>query len=161
VQCGTGRTGSLFAYEQTGVTPDIVTLAKPLAGGLPMGATLVNEKIAACIKPGDHATTFGGGPLVSAVACAVFETIAQPEFLAEVRRKSALIRKLAKSQIRGQGLMLGIELDKPVAPFVQAAFDKGLLITSAGENVIRLLPPLVVSDDDIAQAVDILNEVLA
>jgi acetylornithine/N-succinyldiaminopimelate aminotransferase len=162
VQCGIGRTGSLFAYEQTGVTPDIVTLAKPLAGGLPMGATLVNEKIAACIKPGDHATTFGGGPLVSTVACAVFETIAQPEFLAEVRRKGELLtRKLGNSKARGLGLMLGIELDHAVAPYVQTAFEKGLLITSAGENVIRLLPPLVVSDDDIAQAVDILNEVLA
>lgn len=169
VQCGMGRTGSLFAYEQTGVVPDIVTLAKPLAGGLPMGAALVNEKIAAVMKPGDHATTFGGGPVVSAVACAVLETIAQPAFLAEVQRKGGLLaqglRTLASSQariigVRGVGLMWGIEFDTPVAPFVSAAFEKGLLVTSAGENVIRLLPPLVISAAEIAEAVDILREVV-
>lgn len=159
VQCGIGRTGTLFAYEQTGVTPDIVTLAKPLAGGLPMGATLVSEKIAATIKPGDHATTFGGGVLVSTVACAVFETIAQPAFLAEVRRKAELLSGSLKNA-RGAGLMIGIEFDKPVAPLVQAAFEKGLLICSAGENVIRLLPPLVISDAEIAEAVTILNDVV-
>jgi predicted acetylornithine/succinylornithine family transaminase len=169
VQCGMGRTGSLFAYEQSAVTPDIVTMAKPLAGGLPMGATLVNEKIAAAIKPGDHATTFGGGPVVSSVACAVFETIAQPAFLSEVTRKGELLRgalhKLANSHtpilgVRGVGLMVGIEFDKPVAPYASAAFERGLLVTSAGDNVIRLLPPLVVSDDEIAEAVSILAEVI-
>ncbi|MGQ0812863.1 MAG: aspartate aminotransferase family protein [Gemmatimonadota bacterium] len=159
VQCGMGRTGSLFAYEQTGVTPDIVTLAKPLAGGLPMGATLVTEKIAATIKPGDHATTFGGGPLVSTVACAVIETIAAPEFLADVKRKGELLRSSLQN-VRGIGLMLGIELPVPAAPFIQAAFEKGLLVCSAGDNVIRLLPPLVISDDEIGEAVEILNEVL-
>lgn len=169
VQCGIGRTGSLFAYEQTGVTPDIVTLAKPLAGGLPMGATLVNERIAAAIKPGDHATTFGGGPLVSTVASAVFETIAQPDFLAEVQRKgkvlSSALRTISSSHhpiitIRGVGLMWGIEFDQPVAPLIDAAFEQGLLLCSAGENVIRLLPPLVISDDEIAEAMDIVNEVV-
>lgn len=164
VQCGIGRTGTLFAYEQTGVTPDIVTLAKPLAGGLPMGATLVTEKIASTIKPGDHATTFGGGALVSAVACAVVEHISQPAFLADVRRKGELlqshVRKFASSHVRGVGLMLGLELEQPAAPFVQAAFEKGLLICTAGENVIRLLPPLVISDDEIVEAVQVLNEVL-
>jgi predicted acetylornithine/succinylornithine family transaminase len=159
VQCGLGRTGSLFAYEQTGVTPDIVTLAKPLAGGLPMGATLVTEKIAATIKPGDHATTFGGGPLVSTVALAVLETIAQPKFLADVRRKGEVVKK-ALPAARGVGLMWGLEFDRPVAPMIAAAFEKGLLICSAGENVIRLLPPLVISDAEIAEAVGILNEVI-
>lgn len=164
VQCGIGRTGSLFAYEQTGVVPDIVTLAKPLAGGLPMGAALVNGTVAAAIKPGDHATTFGGGALASTVALAVVDTIAEPAFLAEVRRKGAFmeahLRTLFSSQARGVGLMWGIELDQPAAPYVQAAFEKGLLICSAGENVIRLLPPLVISDDEIAEAVAVLNEVL-
>ena len=163
VQCGMGRTGSLFAYEQSGVVPDILTMAKPLAGGLPMGATLVNEKIAAVIKQGDHATTFGGGPVVSSVACAVFETIAQPEFLGEVTRKGELLAKKLSAVtpgVRGAGLMVGIELDKPVAPFVSAAFERGLLVTSAGDNVIRLLPPLVVSDDEINEAVTILGEVI-
>ncbi len=164
VQCGLGRTGSLFAYEQTGVTPDIVTLAKPLAGGLPMGATLVSEKIAACVKAGDHATTFGGGPVVSAVACAVLQTIAQPAFLAEVKRKgeklAAQLGQLNNVTIRGAGLMWGIELAEPVAPYIDGAFDKGLLLCSAGENVIRLLPPLVISDAEIAEAVSVLAEVL-
>jgi predicted acetylornithine/succinylornithine family transaminase len=159
VQCGIGRTGSLFAYEQTGVTPDIVTLAKPLAGGLPMGATLVSEKVAASIKPGDHATTFGGGPLTSTVALAVLDTIAQPEFLAEVSRKGALLKQ-GLPNARGVGLMLGIEFDRPVAPMIAAAFEKGLLVCSAGENVIRLLPPLVISDDEIVEAVQILTEVM-
>lgn len=159
VQCGIGRTGSLFAYEQTGVTPDIVTLAKPLAGGLPMGATLVNEAIGASIKPGDHATTFGGGPLVSTVALAVLETIGQPDFLADVKRKGDLLKQ-ALPGARGVGLMLGIELEEPAAPYVQAAFEKGLLICTAGENVIRLLPPLVISDDEIVEAVEILREVM-
>jgi acetylornithine/N-succinyldiaminopimelate aminotransferase len=170
VQCGMGRTGSLFAYEQFGVTPDIVTLAKPLAGGLPMGATLVNEKIAECIKPGDHATTFGGGPVVSAVACAVIQTIAQPSFLAEVQRKAeklgAALHALSRSHAhalsaRGAGLMWGVEFDCAVAPYVQAAFEKGLLITSAGENVIRLLPPLVISDAEIDEGMAILQQVLS
>lgn len=160
VQCGVGRTGTFFAYEQTGVTPDIVTLAKPLAGGLPMGATLVAEKIAQTIKAGDHATTFGGGPLAAAVACAVVETIMHPEFLAEVARKGQLLRKLLPDS-RGVGLMLGIELTQPAGPVVEAAFEKGLLICSAGENVIRLLPPLVISDEEVHEGVRILSEVLA
>ena len=163
VQCGLGRTGALFAYEHSGVVPDIVTLAKPLAGGLPMGATLVNEKIAAVIKPGDHATTFGGGPVVSSVACAVFETIAQPEFLRDVTRKGELLAKklsAVTSGVRGAGLMVGIEFDKPVASYVAAAYERGLLVTSAGENVIRLLPPLVVSAEEINEAVAILGEVI-
>jgi predicted acetylornithine/succinylornithine family transaminase len=159
VQCGIGRTGTLFAYEQTGVTPDIVTLAKPLAGGLPMGATLVADRVAQSIKPGDHATTFGGGALASSVACAVVTTIAQPEFLAHVNRMSALLAA-ALPNVRGAGLMLGIELAGPAAPFIAAAFERGLLVCAAGENVIRLLPPLVVSEAEINEAVDILNEVL-
>ncbi|HUP89902.1 MAG TPA: acetylornithine/succinylornithine family transaminase [Longimicrobiales bacterium] len=159
VQCGLGRTGSLFAYEQTGVVPDIVTLAKPLAGGLPMGATLITEKIANTIKPGDHATTFGGGPLVASVACAVFEYVSAADFLRDVHRRGLLL-KSALPNARGLGLMLGIELDRAAAPLVDAAYEKGLLICSAGENVIRLLPPLIVSDDEIAEAVQILNEVV-
>jgi acetylornithine/succinyldiaminopimelate/putrescine aminotransferase len=130
----------------------------------------VNEKVAATIKAGDHATTFGGGPVVSSVACAVFETIMRPEFLLDVQRKGQLLgaslRSLARSparplaDARGVGLMWGIEFEQPVAPFVAAAFEKGLLVTSAGDNVIRLLPPLVISDAEIAEAVSILAEVI-
>ena len=168
VQCGLGRTGTLFAHEHFGVTPDIMTLAKPLAGGLPMGATLVTEKIANTIKPGDHATTFGGGQLVSTVAHAVVQHIADPAFLAEVKAKgelmAALLGKLTKlekvKEVRGVGMMWGIELTEAAAPYVAKLFDNGLLVTSAGENVIRLLPPLVVSDQQIAEAVQLIAEVL-
>jgi acetylornithine/N-succinyldiaminopimelate aminotransferase len=168
VQCGLGRTGSLFAHEQLGVTPDIMTLAKPLAGGLPMGATLVTEKVAKVIKTGDHATTFGGGALVSTVAHAVVQHIADPTFLAEVNAKgkqfatllSALTALPKVKEVRGVGMMWGIELTEAAGPYVSQLFDAGLLVTSAGENVIRLLPPLVVSHDEIDRGVQMIKEVL-
>lgn len=168
VQCGLGRTGALFAHEHLGVTPDIMTLAKPLAGGLPMGAVLVTENIAAPLKVGDHATTFGGGPLVSTVAHAVVQHISQPAFLGDVRtngqRLSAALAQLTQlekvKEVRGVGMMWGIELTEAAAPYVTAAFNAGLLVTSAGENVLRLLPPLVVSGQDIDHAVRIIAEVL-
>ena len=168
VQCGLGRTGHLFAYEATGVVPDIVTLAKPLAGGLPMGATLLTDRVADTIRPGDHATTFGGGPLVSAVALHVVQRIAEPAFLASVRAagehlgvRLAELRALdSVREVRGTGLMWGIELHVPAAPIVQAALAAGLLVTAAGEQVIRLLPPLVAGKAEIDEAVALLGEVL-
>jgi len=169
VQCGLGRTGTLFAYEQTGVVPDLVTLAKPLAGGLPMGAVLLTEAVAAALKPGDHATTFGGGPLVATVALDVLRTIAEPGFLAAVRENgealgAALARLRAASPkvvaVRGRGLMWGIELVEPAAPYVTAARDRGLLVCTAGAQVIRLVPPLVVTREELERAVAILDEVL-
>lgn len=168
VQCGLGRTGMLFAHEHFGVTPDIMTLAKPLAGGLPMGAVLVSEKIASAIKPGDHATTFGGGALVSTVAHAVVQHIAEPEFMAAVEAKGeklhGLLLRLTElpkvKEVRGIGMMWGIELTEAAAPYVAQLFEKGLLVTSAGENVIRLLPPLVVTDREIENAVQLMSEVL-
>ena len=170
VQCGLGRTGTLFAYEQTGVVPDLVTLAKPLAGGLPMGAVLLTEAVAVALKPGDHATTFGGGPLVATVALDVLRTIADPGFLAAVREKgealgAALSRLRAASPkvgaLRGRGLMWGIELLEPAAPYVTAARERGLLVCTAGAQVIRLVPPLVVTREELERAVAILGEVLA
>src|SRR6184192_4186193 len=143
VQCGLGRTGTLFAYEQAGVVPDILTLAKPLAGGLPMGAVLVTSAVAAALKPGDHATTFGGGPLVAGVALEVVRTIADPAFLAEVRRKAewlgAHLARLAAGaprvrEVRGRGLMWGLELAEPAAPIVAAARERGLLVVTAGRR---------------------------
>ena len=169
VQCGLGRTGTLFAYEQTGVVPDLVTLAKPLGGGLPMGAVLLTEAVAAALKPGDHATTFGGGALVATVALDVLRTIAEPGFLAAVREKgealgAALARLRAASPkvvaVRGRGLMWGIELVEPAAPYVTAARDRGLLVCTAGAQVIRLVPPLVVTREELERAVAILDEVL-
>ena len=170
VQCGLGRTGTLFAYEQAGVTPDMLTLAKPLAGGLPMGAVLVSDRIAAALAPGDHATTFGGGPLVATVALDVLKTIADPEFLSDVRTKGAWLgarlQQVAADSarvraVRGRGLMWGIELGEPAAPFVTAARERHLLVLTAGPNVIRIVPPLTISRDDLDRGVAVLAEVLA
>jgi len=170
VQCGLGRTGTLFAYEQAGVTPDLLTLAKPLAGGLPMGAILVSDRIAAALAPGDHATTFGGGPLVATVALEVLRTIADPDFLSDVRTKGAWmgerLRQLAAASprvkaVRGRGLIWGIELAEPAAPVVAAARERRLLVLTAGPNVIRVVPPLIISQHDLNRGVAVLAEVLA
>ena len=170
VQCGLGRTGTLFAYEQAGVVPDMLTLAKPLAGGLPMGAVLVTDTIAAALKPGDHATTFGGGPLVASVALAVVRALAEPGFLADVRGKGEWLasrlaelaaRRARVSEARGRGLMWGLELREPAAPFVAAARERGLLVATAGPDVIRLVPPLVITREELERGVAILEEVLA
>ena len=170
VQCGLGRTGTLFAYEQAGVTPDMVTLAKPLAGGLPMGAVLLTERIAAALGPGDHATTFGGGPLVATVALEVLRTIAEPDFLQAVaakgerlgaRLKALAVKTKRVREARGRGLMWGVELSEAAAPVVAAARERQLLIASAGPKVLRLVPPLIVSESEIDRAVDVLAEILA
>ena len=172
VQCGLGRTGTLFAYEQAGVTPDLLTLAKPLAGGLPMGAVLLQERVATALAPGDHATTFGGGPFVATVALEVVRTIADPAFLADVRSKgawlgtelNALARRAPPPRVRavrGRGLMWGIELGEPAAPFITAARERRLLVLSAGPNVVRIVPPLTITHDDLQRGVAILDEVLA
>ncbi len=166
IQCGLGRTGTLFAYEQTGVVPDMVTLAKGLGGGLPMGAVLVNERIAAAIQPGDHATTFGGGPFVASVALAQLGVIGEPAFLAEVREKGEWLgQRLAALQarhqgvvaVRGRGLMWGIELEHAVQPVIERAMERGLLVITAGANVIRLLPPLTITREELARGVDMLE----
>lgn len=169
VQCGLGRTGTLFAYEQTDVTPDLLTLAKPLAGGLPMGAVLMTGEIGSALAPGDHATTFGGGPLVASVARDVLRTLADSDFLAAVRargeRLGAGLRMLAARsskihEVRGRGLMWGIQLGEPAAPYVAAARERHLLILSAGPTVIRIVPPLIVTDQHVDRALAVLGEVL-
>lgn len=170
VQCGLGRTGTLFAYEQTGVVPDMVTLAKPLGGGLPMGAVLLTDAIAATLQPGDHATTFGGGPLVASVALEVVRAIGHPAFLDDVRAKgewlAAQLQALVAACLRvrerrGRGLMWGIELTEPAAPFVVAARERGLLVATAGQNVLRLVPPLIITVEEMERGVAVLREVLA
>jgi predicted acetylornithine/succinylornithine family transaminase len=171
VQCGLGRTGTLFAFEPSGVIPDMVTLAKPLAGGLPMGAILVTERVAGALAPGDHATTFGGGPLVASVALEVCRTIGEERFLATVRDRGALLgahlqaiagRSRRVREARGRGLMWGLELaeGETAAAIVTAARERQLLVLSAGPTVIRLLPPLVISDDEVERGAVILSEVL-
>jgi len=135
-----------------------------------MGAVLLTERIAASLKPGDHATTFGGGPLLATVALEVLQTIAAPAFLASVRAKGerlgAVLKALAArsarvKEVRGVGLMWGIELTEPAAPYVAAARERGLLIVTAGPNVLRLVPPLIVADAEIDRAARVLAEVLA
>jgi len=170
VQCGLGRTGTLFASEPSGVVPDMYTLAKPLGGGLPMGAILVSDAIAAALAPGDHATTFGGGPFVATVALEVVRTIAEPEFLAAVRAKGewlvGRLRALATrstrvKEARGRGLMWGLELTEAAAPFVAAARERHLLVLTAGANVIRIVPPLTITREELERGATILEEVLA
>jgi len=170
VQCGLGRTGTLFASEASGVVPDMYTLAKPLGGGLPMGAILVSETIAAALVPGDHATTFGGGPFVASVALEVVRTIADPDFLADVRAKGQLLgarlqalstRSRRVKEARGRGLMWGLELNEVAAPIVAAARERHLLVLTAGPTVIRIVPPLTATREDLERGATILSEVLA
>jgi predicted acetylornithine/succinylornithine family transaminase len=170
VQCGLGRTGTLFASEHSGVVPDMYTLAKPLAGGLPMGAILVSDAIAAALAPGDHATTFGGGPFVATVALEVLRTISDADFLAAVRKKGewlgTQLTKLAAGsprvrEARGRGLMWGLELNEVAAPVVAAARDHHLLVLTAGPTVIRIVPPLTITHEELERGVTILEEVLA
>ncbi|MGE5275339.1 MAG: aspartate aminotransferase family protein [Verrucomicrobiota bacterium] len=154
VQTGVGRTGTFFAFEQSGVRPHLVTLAKGLANGLPIGALLANGD---AFEPGDHASTFGGNPVVCAAACAVVEAV-DDELLANVRERSAQLAKALP--IRGAGLLLGLETDGAASDVVAACLDSGLLVTSAGPTTLRLSPPLTVSADEVAQAVSILQEVI-
>ena len=159
VQCGLGRTGTLWAHEAYGVTPDILTVAKPLAGGLPMGATLVSQRVAQVMAPGDHATTFGGGAVVSAVAAYVVSRLADPAFLAHVRRRGEQLLNGLRDlglphvvDIRGRGLMVGIEFDRDVTPLVQNALEHGLVLVNAGPTVIRMVPPLIISEAEVEEA---------
>lgn len=167
VQCGLGRTGHLFAYEANGVVPDVLTLAKPLAGGLPMGAVLVTADVASFLKPGDHATTFGGGALVASAALEVVRRIADPDLLSHVRDMGERIEQTVRGwaapgivDVRGRGLMWGIELDRPAGPVVAAALERGLLVITAGEKVLRIVPPLVITRDDVDAGLAILRESL-
>lgn len=167
VQCGMGRTGKLWAHEHTGVTPDIMTLAKPLAAGLPIGAILVTQKVADAIKPGDHGSTFAGGLLVTSVASYVFDKISQPEFLAHVaetgeylqERLSEINSPLIKD-VRGRGLMVGLEMTMDVNPLIKAGYEQGLLLVNAGTNVIRFVPPLVATKADVDTLIDRLTFIL-
>jgi acetylornithine/N-succinyldiaminopimelate aminotransferase len=170
VQSGLGRTGSMFAYQQAGVTPDILTLAKPLGGGLPMGAVLIREDLAGAIRPGDHGSTFGGNPVAAAAALAVLDRLTAPGFLETVRKRGVALsrglRKLARrfpdaiAEVRGPGLMIGVEFKGEAGPVLKALREKGILATKAGDNVLRLLPPLVVGAKEIREFLSALEVVL-
>lgn len=168
VQCGLGRTGHIFCFQEFGVEADIITLAKGLGGGLPIGAILCNEKLSNTFTPGDHGSTFGGNPMVCAGALAVLDQICNDELLSSVQAKGKFIRQtLTKSKlplvknIRGLGLMIGIEVSCPPDEIQKKALEKGLLILTAGKNVVRLLPPLTISEIEIKKGLAILLKCLS
>jgi acetylornithine/N-succinyldiaminopimelate aminotransferase len=169
IQCGLGRTGCLFAYENFGVAPDMLTLAKPIAGGLPMGAILVNEQIASTINPGDHGTTFGGGPFVASVANHVVDRISDPAMLRHVSEDGAWLGRELQGiaqrtgrirAVRGLGYMWGIDVMGTAAHVVNEALAAGLLLCSAGDYTVRILPPLVATRDELAAGLEILEAIL-
>ncbi len=163
VQCGVGRTGRLFAHEWAGIEPDIMMIAKGIGGGFPLGAVLATEKAASAMTAGTHGSTYGGNPLACAVGAKVMEIVATPEFLADVNRKAGLLRQKLEglvaqhpdvfTGVRGAGLMLGLICKASNLDIVKAGYDAGVLTVPAADNVIRLLPPLTISDDDISEAV--------
>jgi acetylornithine/succinyldiaminopimelate/putrescine aminotransferase len=169
IQCGLGRTGWMFAYQRAAIVPDLVTLAKPLAGGLPMGAVLLTSEIAGAIRSGDHGTTFGGGPFVASVALHVLERLGDPGLLAHVtetgewlgEQLAALATRSRRVRaVRGIGFMWGIDVMHPASETVARALEAGLLICSAGDFTVRLLPPLVATRAELAEGLAILEAAL-
>ena len=170
VQTGMGRTGQLYSFEHYGIIPDIVTLAKGLANGLPAGALLGKSSLASAFSPGSHGSTFGGNKLAMAAALETLHIMKGAGFLEEVRSKSAILMEQLQlafqdhpkiSAVRGLGMMIGIETSISLSRLVEAARQKGLIILTAGENVIRLLPPLTISREEIQQGIAILKEVFS
>ncbi|WP_171229637.1 aspartate aminotransferase family protein [Ruegeria sp. HKCCA4008] len=162
VQCGVGRTGKLFAHEWAGITPDIMMVAKGIGGGFPLGAVLATEDAASGMTAGTHGSTYGGNPLGCAVGCAVIDHVATPAFLESVNRKAGLLRQKLEAliadhpdvfeEVRGSGLMLGLKCKPANIDVVNAGYDNLVITVPAADNVIRLLPPLTLTEDDIAQA---------
>lgn len=170
VQTGMGRTGQLYSFEHYGIIPDIVTLAKGLANGLPAGALLGKSSLAPAFGPGSHGSTFGGNKLAMAAALETLHIMKEAGFLEEVRSKSAILMEQLQlafqdhpkiSAVRGLGMMIGIETSASLSRLVEAARQKGMIILTAGENVIRLLPPLTISREEIQQGIAILKEVFS
>lgn len=170
VQTGIGRTGEWFAYQVYGIKPDAISVAKGLGNGYPVGAVVADSRLKPVLGPGTHGTTFGGNPLAMAVCDAVLTEIEQTGLLEQVREKAeylkkkldGLIRSLpAVREIRQKGLMVGIELDEPAAPFIRQLLENGLVVLPAGEKVVRLLPPLIVSEEEIDQAASVLHQTLS
>ncbi|WP_295314089.1 aspartate aminotransferase family protein [Roseobacter sp.] len=167
VQCGVARTGRLFAHEWSGITPDIMMVAKGIGGGFPLGAVLATEEAASGMTLGTHGSTYGGNPLGCAVGCAVMDHVTDPDFLAEVNRKAALMRQKLEGliaahpdvfdSVRGSGLMLGIKCRASNADVVKAGYDQLILTVPAADNVIRLLPPLTITDAEIDGAISRLD----
>ncbi len=171
VQCGMGRTGKLFAHEWAGIAPDLMAIAKGIGGGFPLGALLASAEAAKGMTAGTHGSTFGGNPLATAVGNAVLDAVLEPGFLDGVRTKALRLKQALAAvldehpelieEVRGKGLLTGVKLKVPAADLVQAAYAEKLLIAGAGDNVVRLLPPLNVADEEIAEAVNRLSRALA
>lgn len=171
IQCGMGRTGTFFAYEQFGVKPDIVTLAKGLAGGVPIGAFIASDKVAAAFAPGDHGSTFGGNPLACAAALAVLDEMEKPAFLPHVAKVGAyfqdqlgaLREKYPRliTEVRGRGLMLGAQLTRPGRDVVNDCLARGAIINCTAGDVLRFVPPLIVTEEQVDEMIAILDKVLS
>ncbi len=167
IQCGLGRTGELWAHSFAGISPDIMTLAKPLAGGLPIGAILTTDEVAAAMSPGDHGSTFSGGAVVMRAAEVVVNRVLSPGFMEHVKEVGEyLIERLSEinsphiKDVRGRGLMAGIELDVAPASIVNAGYEHGLLLVSSGSNVIRFVPPLIVEKKHVDELIEKLTLIL-
>ncbi|RMF92651.1 MAG: acetylornithine transaminase [Nitrospinota bacterium] len=170
VQTGIGRTGKLFAYEHEEVPPDIMTLAKSLAGGVPIGAMLATEEVAQSFVPGTHASTFGGNPLATAAAVATLQAIQEEQILENCQQVGAYFLERLQGlqqrygfikEVRGKGLMLGIELDRPGGKFVTACMEQGFLINCTMDKVLRFLPPLIISREEVDKLVEVLDSLFA
>jgi len=184
VQCGVGRTGQMWGYQTIcgdpaqctncdcgnqpcAVEPDIMTVAKPLAGGLPIGAIMLRQKVADSVQKGDHASTFAGNPFTTHVANHVVSRISDPEFLADVQAKGEYLKEMLAElnsphiqEIRGEGLLVGVQMDTEVGPIVNAAYEKGVILVSAGANVLRFVPPLVITNEELEHAVSVVGSIL-
>ena len=170
IQCGLGRTGTLFAFQQSGIVPDIVTLAKPLGGGLPLGAVLTGAAIEGLVKPGHHGTTFGGNPVACRLGLAVLDEIEESALLDRVNEIGGWLntqfhalqsRNASIVDVRGAGFMWGIELDGPAKPVVAELLNKGFVVGTARDNVIRLLPPYITPKKAFVEFIEALEQVLA
>lgn len=168
VQTGIGRTGKLFACQHYGIKPDLLTLAKALASGVPIGAMLASKKVSTTFQPGDHASTYGGNPLATAAALAALDVI-EDGLVEQASRVGKYFKQRLESlkedwpiilEVRGLGLLLGVELSVPAAPIVAEARKRGLLILTAGERVLRFVPPLIISEQEVDSAMSILKEAL-
>jgi acetylornithine/N-succinyldiaminopimelate aminotransferase len=169
IQCGLGRTGTIFAFQSFGVTPDIVAVAKPLAAGLPLGAFLSSEKFASAISPGQHGTTFGGGPLACRVALEYLAVLQEEQLLENVKRVGAYLNEQLRAvsaacsgagEVRGRGFIQGLQLDRPARPIVEEALSKGVLFNSTQDTVLRFLPPFLLQEAHVDKGVRILKKLL-
>jgi acetylornithine/succinyldiaminopimelate/putrescine aminotransferase len=169
IQCGLGRTGTIFAFQAFGVMPDIVAIAKPIAAGLPLGAFLARQEFATAISPGQHGTTFGGGPLACRVALEYLAIVEEEKLLENVLRvggylqeqlKSLAIRHAAVQEVRGRGLIQGLQLAIPARPIVEQALAEGVLLNSTQDTVLRFLPPFLLQEKHVDKGVRVLKKLL-